>query len=245
MSRKCIFCSNNDEILPVFELSKSFIFNENSLEQCLTLYSYCKICKWSYYPNSYIHNTTRKQYVLRQTFENTNSFYFGGESIYSHRLFLGFSSALLSMCASFHGFAKNYNNLFINKTSFIEKKLDEKNVQINWMIYQILNLLFLWTDRDKIEIPFSLRNKDEVNVFFDRHKNELYVFFVQYWSDYKVHRSVNCTERCTDILIVDGHQKTARSTCKFNNCYDNTIEELGPVLVGCPRSVVKNTGDDL
>jgi hypothetical protein len=147
------------------------------------------------------------------------------------------------MYASFHGFVKNYNNLLINKTSYIEKKLDEKNFQINWMVYEILKLLFLWTDRDIIEIPFSLRNKDEVNAFFDRHKNDLYVFFVQYWSDYKIHRSPNCTDRCTEILIVDGHQKTARSTCKFNNCYDNTIEELGPVLVGCPKSVLKNKGD--
>ncbi|CAF2099776.1 unnamed protein product, partial [Rotaria magnacalcarata] len=42
-------------------------------------------------------------------------------------------------------------------------------------------------------------------------------------------------------MIVDGDQKTARITCKFNNCYDNTIEKLCPVLVGCPKSVSKHS----
>ncbi|CAF1166933.1 unnamed protein product [Rotaria magnacalcarata] len=45
-------------------------------------------------------------------------------------------------------------------------------------------------------------------------------------------------------MIVDGHQKTVRIACKFNNCYDNTIEELGPVLVGCPKPVSKHSKTD-
>lgn len=119
MTRQCIFCVNNDEMLPVFQLSKSFVFNEHTLEQCLVLYSYCKICKWSYYPNSYMQDATRKQYVEKKAFMNANLFYFGGESVYSHRLLLAFSSALLCMYASFHGFVKNYYSLI--KHHLLEK----------------------------------------------------------------------------------------------------------------------------
>ncbi|CAF2095201.1 unnamed protein product, partial [Rotaria magnacalcarata] len=45
-------------------------------------------------------------------------------------------------------------------------------------------------------------------------------------------------------MIVDGHHKIVRITCKFNNYYDNTIEELDPVLVGCPKSVSKHSKTD-
>jgi hypothetical protein len=241
MSKKCIVCIGNDDVLPVYQLSKTFIFNESILEECVTLYSYCKICKWSFYPNSYSHDVARKQYVQRQQFLNADIFYFGGECVYTHRIFLSFSSALLAMRASFHGFIKYFNSMLINKTTFPEKRLDEKNFQINWIVYYVLKLLFLWSNEDIIEIPYSLYDKNEVNAFFDRHKNLLYSEFVKYWSNQAMHKSSNCTTSCTDIMIVDGHQKTARTTCKFNNCYDNTIAELGPVLVGCPKSVSKHS----
>ena len=107
--------------------------------------------------------------------------------------------------------------------------------------YCIFKLLFQWNDEDVIEIPYSLYDKDEANAFFDRHKSQLYSAFVKYWSNQAIHKTSNCTISCTDILIVDGHKKTARITCKFNNCYDNTIEELGPVLVGCPKSVSRHS----
>lgn len=243
MSSKCIICLNSDNVLPIHELSENFIFKENMLEQCVISYSYCKNCKWSFYPNSYSHDATRKQYVQRQVFLNSDIFYFGGQSVYSQRIFLSFSSALLSMYASFHGFVKHYNKIVVNKTACAKRKMDEKNFQINWIIYGVLKLLFLWTDQEIIEIPYSLYDTDEVNAFFDRHKNELYTAFVKYWSNYAFHTGLNCTDSCTDIMIVDGHQKTARSTCKFNNCYDNTIEELGPVLVGCPQSVFRQSGE--
>lgn len=243
MSRKCIICKNNDNALPVFQSSKTFLFNENTLEQCIVLYSYCKVCKWSYYPSSYSQDTTRKKCVERQSFSQTNLFYFGGECIYSNKIFRAFSSALICMHASFHGFVKNYNKLFTNNTPFTEKRLDEKQFQINWIIFMILKLLFLWHDKDVIEIPYSLYNRDEVNLFFDQHKSELYSCFVRYWSSCQMHKSTNCTDKCTDIMVIDGHQKTARTTCKFSNCYDNTIEELGPVLVGCPRSPSTNISE--
>lgn len=243
MSSKCIICLDVDNILHVHELSKTFLFNENVLEQCVTLYSYCKKCKWSYYPNTYCHNNSRKKYVPREKFFNVDVFYFGGESVYSHRIFLSFATALLTMRASFHGFVKYVNNMLMNKTTFPEKKMNEKCFQINWIIYSILKLLFLWTDETAIEIPYCLYDKDEVNAFFDRHKNQLYSSFVKYWCNQTMHTASNCTTKCTDIMIVDGHQKTARTTCKFNNCYDNTIEELGPVLVGCPKSVSKHSSE--
>ncbi|CAF1312062.1 unnamed protein product [Adineta ricciae] len=132
--------------------------------------------------------------------------------------------------------------MFMNKTPFSRKKLDEKKFQINWITYCILKLLFQWSDEEVIEVPYSLYDKNEANAFFDRHKSQLYSAFVKYWSSHAMHKSSNCNIGCTDILIVDGHQKTARTTCKFNNCYDNTIEELGPVLVGCPKSVSKHPG---
>ncbi|UJR11630.1 hypothetical protein I4U23_015811 [Adineta vaga] len=184
-----------------------------------------------------IQSTVIEQEELEYGDNVTDVFYFGGECIYSHRIFFLFSTALLTMRASFHGFVKYFNSLFINKTPFPAKRLDEKNFQINWMVYCLLKLLFQWTDEDVIEIPYSLYEKNEVNAFFDRHKNQLYSSFVKYWSNQTMHKTSSCTISCTDVLIVDGHQKTARTTCKFNNCYDNTIEELGPVLVGCPKSV--------
>ncbi|CAF4010496.1 unnamed protein product [Rotaria sp. Silwood1] len=242
MSKKCIVCSDNDNVLPVYQLSKTFIFTENVLEQCITLYSHCKICKWSYYPNSYSHDIARKQYIRREQFLNVDAFYFGGECVYSHRIFLSFSTALVTMKASFHGFVKYVNSIFINKTTFPEKKLDEKNFQINWIIYCVLKLLLQWSSEEVIEIPYSLYDKDQANTFFSRHKSQLYSAFVKYWSNQAMHKTSNCTTSCTDILIVDGHKKTARTTCKFNNCYDNTIEELGPVLVECPKSVSKHSG---
>ncbi|CAF1554650.1 unnamed protein product, partial [Adineta ricciae] len=240
MSKKCIVCSDNDNELPLYQVSKTFIFQENILEQCITLYSHCNKCKWSYFPNSYSHDVMRKQYIRKEQFLNANELYFGGECVYSHRILVSFSTALLAMRASFHGFVKYFNNMFVNKTTFPEKRLDEKNFQINWIIYCVLKLLFQWSDEDVIEIPYSLYEKDEANAFFDRHKSQLYSAFVKYWSNQAINQTSNCTISCTDILIVDGHQKTARVTCKFNKCYDNTIEELGPVLVGCPKSVSKH-----
>ena len=38
-------------------------------------------------------------------------------------------------------------------------------------------------------------------------------------------------------------KKQLEQRVKFNNCYDNTIEELGPVLVGCPKSVFERSGE--
>ncbi|CAF4078535.1 unnamed protein product, partial [Rotaria sordida] len=189
-----------------------------------------------------IENATIEQDELEYGDNVTDAFYFGGECVYSQRIFLSFSTALVTMKASFHGFVKYFNSIFINKTTFPEKKLDEKNFQINWIIYCVLKLLLQWSSEEVIEIPYSLYDKDQANVFFSRHKSQLYSAFVKYWSNKAVHKTSNCTTSCIDILIVDGHQKTARTTCKFNNCYDNTIEELGPVLVGCPKSVSKHSG---
>ncbi|CAF1646186.1 unnamed protein product [Adineta ricciae] len=243
MSKKCLVCSQNDGVLPVYQVSKTFLFNDNVLEQCIILYSHCKICKWSYYPNSQRNDVVRKQFIRKDQFLNADAFYFGGECVYSRRIFLSFTTALLTMRASFHGFVTYFNSIFTNKTTFSAKKLDEKNFQINWIIYSVLKLLFQWSNEEIIEIPYSLYDKDQANAFFDRHKCQLYSEFVKHWSNQTMHTTANCTARCNDILIVDGHKKTARTTCRFNNCYDNTIVELGPVLVGCPKSVFNTQVD--
>ena len=70
------------------------------------------------------------------------------------------------MRASFHGFVKYYNSLFRNKTTFPEKRLDEKNFQINWIVYCVLKLSFQWSNKAVIEFPHSLYDKNEVNAFF-------------------------------------------------------------------------------
>ena len=243
MSRKCLFCLNNDETLPVHQLSETFVFHDNCIERCNTFYSYCKDCNWSYYPNSYCHDATRKHFVKRQSLVNADFLYFSGECVYSKRIFSAFSAALLSMYASFEGFVQYYNKTAMNKTPHSGKGLDNKNFQINWIIYQVLKLMFSWNNYEVIEIPYSLRDTDEVDKFFEQHKSELYSSFVQHWSNRSLHISSKCMAGCTGILIVDGHQKTARKTCKFNNCYDNTIEELGSVLIGCPKSALRSMSE--
>lgn len=100
---------------------KTFIFHENTLEQCVTSYSYCKMCKSSFYPNIYRHNATRKYYIQRQQFMNSTEFHFGGECVYSYTIFLCFSSTLLTIHASFHGFTRDSNSEVINKTAFPRK----------------------------------------------------------------------------------------------------------------------------
>ncbi|CAF1481011.1 unnamed protein product, partial [Didymodactylos carnosus] len=253
-TRVCVECVERPQ-LKLYELNNFTLFDESSVDTCSVWYGYCIGCKCSYYCNSLSYSGSKCNFVTRESFKFSEFIYFHGTStVYHQRVMISFASALLSMCSSVSGFVKWYNDKLdtYQKYSFSgstsgsrsvikqSRKMDEKHFQINFLMYEIIKFIFMFIEVDRIEIPMSFRNADDVNTFFYQWKDRCYAAFVRFWMEHKKIFGPVCSDTCSICLVVDGHQKPDRPICKFNNCFDNTINELGPVLVGCPYSSVRN-----
>ncbi|CAF1030466.1 unnamed protein product [Didymodactylos carnosus] len=68
--------------------------------------------------------------------------------------------------------------------------------------------------------------------------------FVAFWTRHKFISFKQCDEHCSRVFVSDGHQKADRLVCSFNNVCEVSIDELGPILLGCPETPTRDKNNE-
>ncbi|CAF0949277.1 unnamed protein product [Didymodactylos carnosus] len=119
-------------------------------------------------------------------------------------------------------------------------KMNEKSIQINYIIYETMRMVFMLTDSTKYPIPRTLTDKQVKDTYFRTHNDYFYSLFTAFWTRHKT-LSKTCSTNCSKVFLVDGHRKAHRFVCQQENVCDLSTEEMGAVHVGCPETPLRAT----
>ena len=101
--------------------------------------------------------------------------------------------------------------------------------------------LFMTTDETCVIVPMSVRNVEEYSEYFLQIKDNRYECFVTFWTEHERFSRKCSPDTCSKVFVVDGHQKANRSICQYENVFDSTIPEMGPVQTGCLFSPLRDS----
>ncbi|CAF1152305.1 unnamed protein product [Didymodactylos carnosus] len=184
----------------------------------------CPKCKAIYYYNFTLLSNGERISSLKT--DNDVVLWFANVG-YHKRLMRQLDSDILHKHSGFSNFA-NADNYFCEKTNIINRKpMDRIHLEKTWLFWRLTH----YFDRENInlatpasfEFHYTLMNLREV----------CRTVFVRRWSS-KSH-SRYCTKDCSQLLVLDGHQKATRRVCSVKEL-TTPSRELGTVKVGCHRT---------
>jgi hypothetical protein len=76
-----------------------------------------------------------------------------------------------------------------------------------------------------------VRDINECNDYFSMINEELHKNFVEFWTQHQRFTKSCDPDTCSKLFIVDGHQKSNRLICKYENVFDRFMFEMGPAKV--------------
>lgn len=98
------------------------------------------------------------------------------------------------------------------------------------------------TDKMIIQIPDVIQRLSH-DLFYEANTNYFYELFVKFWSHHDKVQMCQCQPKnqCMLNFVFDTHMKAHRLVCAYTNSCDESIPELGPVAVGCPRMPLRSS----
>ncbi|CAF1296500.1 unnamed protein product [Didymodactylos carnosus] len=199
---------------------------------------------------SMLNDIPQSKFVSSAAIKENEIIYFGGSAAFHFNLFTSFTSNLIFCHSPFNGFTNAYNRTIelIQKhdsnqqISVKDRRLDPKLFQNTWLMFELCRFQFMVTDECFCEIPSCYEGQSR-NVFLSVNNERLYSLFVSFWTHHETIPFKKCkSENCLKVFLTDGHQKPDRKVCSFDNVCDITIPELGPILIGCPHTPIRENG---
>jgi len=158
--------------------------------------------------------------------------YLGGRQAFERALIENFTCQLLGKANSWQKFVDGLNLVGFN-TNLTEIKADwRKKLAMAFIKYKVIEF-DLSLGSPMVSMP------DTANEFDKWMWNEyprLLSSFVFLWSNHKTLIGA-CSSRCSQCIVVDGHQKCRRRVCRAKNVKIST-EEFSSITVGCCRTPV-------
>jgi len=102
------------------------------------------------------------------------------------------------------------------------------------------------TNLQTIQIPDIIQRFSH-DLYFEANSLFFYELFVKFWSRHGQLEGCKCQAKDTCMLnfVFDTHMKAHRLVCAYTGSCDESIPELGPVAVGCPRPPLRSSSSIL
>ena len=220
------------------------IIDKECVTQGISITAICNRCSLRYGHSSIesIHRNTR-HISLSSMNSSPKVFFLCDTYAFTHFVLHDFTLSLLNSYAAFNGFTKSILQ-HVARTQPSEKdfiSLDSftKTFQTHWMLWQIIHYELMLSKSCVVSVPSSL-DRTAIDDHFERSSGWWYHLFSVFWSRHNCLPSVSCdSSTCSRVIITDGHQKTRRLVCQFNELIDDTIVEMGPMQTGCPLAPLR------
>lgn len=109
-----------------------------------------------------------------------------------------------------------------------------KRMEVVWLYYELSRFVFVTSREKSIVLPKSLQPEPRF-IFIEQNLCFLNHIFNVFWSRHSMFPNIKCKETsCSRVMLTDGHQKSRRVICRFENLTNTSHPEMGPVNQGCP-----------
>lgn len=241
----CLNCNPNTP-LEVFQPLQSIRLLEYEHIQLATIFKgSCKRCKYVYGLScAYNHHTTGASEIIVTISSLSHSpfFHLSGDIAFSRKLLEKYSDLLIISQTPFHGFAKLIlNSIRRNQPeeeNFVSHRSLADRFQNVWMNYELFRFRFMLGKETFVKLPFTFEQQLR-DYYFESNFDYFYHLFVTFWTRHKYVQTSCDYSICSKVMITDGHSKPRRLICLYDDIVDNSIEEMGPINVGCPFTPIR------
>lgn len=207
-----------------------------SIRSCALFLGTCTKCQCIYGPTSLIDPHGNRRIVTVESIQN-NYIYFSGDLVFSQEILTMFANSLIHAHSTFEGFAETYLSTLAaiqpNQQARYSTNAFAKRLQVVWIYYELCRLAFVASLETSFALPRSFRPQPRLT-YIERNLPFLYHVFTVFWSRHHRFENKKCKESCSRVMLIDGHQKSRRIVCSYENVTNTSHPEMGPILHGCP-----------
>lgn len=110
---------------------------------------------------------------------------------------------------------ETWSRLHVDHVDIITSSTLARSLQSVWIYFELANFVFMTSKSTEILFPFALwegrtRIKGEHSsraIFIERNINWIYHLFTCFWSHHEYLFGSCKTGNCSQVIIIDGHQK--------------------------------------
>ena len=232
----CTHSGCDQSILDISFSKNCHVVFLTSIKSCSIFLGTCSNCQYIYGPTSLIDQRGNRRIVTLQSIQN-NYIYFSGDLVFAQEVLTMFSNSLIHAHTTFEGFAEAYlatlADIHIGQKSLYSSNTFAKRLQLVWTYYEMSRFVFVASMEATFVFPKSLRPKPKM-IFIERSLPFLNHIFTVFWSRHNQFENKKCKDTCSRVMLIDGHQKSRRIVCSFENVTNTIHPEMGPILQGCP-----------
>jgi hypothetical protein len=211
----CSLC--NVQLKIIFQGYANIIYC-TKIQPCLLYKTDCYQCRRSYRISS-VYSIDRKETIVTCESQKADYIHFSGAIVFSKELLISFSSQLVDNYATFEGFASATINtikrLHPDSINVITTDTLARSLQAVWLYYELANFILMITKSTEISYPYAMaegrtRRKGKQSlraVFIERNLNWIYHVFTVFWSNHEIVFGSCKSGNCSNVIILDGHQK--------------------------------------
>lgn len=237
-TRSCPEADCYGKALSFYLFTNGYVAFSSSIKSCSVYHGICPNCQRIYGPTSIFDRRSNHRIVTVESISNNAYVHFSGDLVFSRELLIIFSNNLIHAHSTFEGFAESYIatlfELNMNQQPIYSANAFAKKLQTVWMFYEMSRLIFMTSCETSFIFPRSFRPSTK-SIFIEQNLSFILHIFTVFWSRHNHLAGVKCKNAtCSRIMLIDGHQKSRRLVCSFENLTDTSHSEMGPVLQGCP-----------
>jgi hypothetical protein len=165
---------------------------------------------------------------------NGDFVYIGGKHAYERALIEQYTADLVMNASSWMKFADSLNRQAFNSEQHQEHVIDRRGLSRMMYIYNIVQL-DLFVGAVHVQLPKFLEHFDD---WAWRNYPRFLTSFIYFWSRHKEILGSCNGSKCSEALVVDGHQKCRRRVCKVKEIEIKT-DLFDKMVVGCCRTPVR------
>ncbi|CAF2920926.1 unnamed protein product [Rotaria sp. Silwood2] len=194
---------------------------------------------------------TRERFVVSDAIFKQEYIHLFDHLIYERILIIGFTNLIQQAASNFQSYTNATNadidqNRSFRKQDPVQEKLQPKSFATTWTWFEICRYLFFMTNSQTIEIPDIIQRFSH-DLYFEANSLFFYELFIKFWSRHGRVDGCECHAKDTCMLnfVFDTHMKAHRLVCAHTESCDESIPELGPVAIGCPRPPLRSSSSIL
>lgn len=227
-----------DKVLCFNVSANGYVAFSSSMKSCSVYHGVCSNCQRIYGPTSIVDRRENRRIVTVESISHNDYVYFSGDLVFSRELLIMFSNNLIHAHTTFEGFAESYVATIVelnkNQQPIYSANAFAKRLQTVWIYYETSRLIFMTSCETSFLFPRSFRPETK-SIFIEQNLSFFLHIFTVFWSRHNQLAGIKCKNAtCSRIMLIDGHQKSRRLVCSFENLTDTNHSEMGPVLQGCP-----------
>ncbi|CAF0966296.1 unnamed protein product [Didymodactylos carnosus] len=217
-------CNNTDLSEPIPYQDIHVFYPDKGSEDGTLYFKKCSKCTAIYYYNFTLLSNGKRISSFKA--DNDVVLWFANVG-YDKRLMHQLDSDILHKHSGFSNFASAYN-YFCETTNIVNRKpMDRVHLEKTWFFWRLTH--YFEGEHINLATPASF----EFHAALMNLREVCRTVFIKRWN--RQNHSQYCIKDCSQLLVLDGHQKATRRVCSVKEL-TSPSRELGTVKVGCPHT---------